>query len=375
MTTMRTGSASMRNLLFALVFALAFPSSAQVFAGVSLKILNAAAPPGSGFQMQVTLTEPKPILMGSSFFGLSPRLNVQGVVLPGNPDAAGAAVRTATGLALAFVSPSGTLGLSITAPIIAVALGVPASVPIGATAPLTLDPASTWTGPFGLYPQEIKDGTFVAKQVLAITDVLPGGGLLPAGSTVSVIGVGFEPGALVEIDGTTVSSATFVSATRVDAVIGTALQLDGKKVSVRNPDHTRSNYYSYLRAASLGTSRRTLLAATDAVYPVKPLSFAAFPAAAKTRTSFVGLALQNPSALPAQVKVQLRSATAVIASTVLTLPPRTEIAREASELFSGTVPGANAVIAVTASVPVQMLSLLGDETAGTVTPVLPTVSF
>jgi hypothetical protein len=383
MTKMPARSASMRNLLFAIIiasglpaFAVSAPPSPDVFAGVSLKILNAAAPPGSGFQMQVTLTEPKPILIGSSVFGLSPRLSVRGVVLPASPDAAGAAVRTPNGLALRFVSPSGDFGLSTVAPIIAVTLAVSASTPLGATAPLTLDAnASTWTGPLGLYPQEIKPGTFLAKHVLAITDVLPGGGLLPAGSTISVLGVGFERGAVVEIDGTTIVSATFVSATRVDAVTGTPLQLDGKKVSVRNPDHARSIYYSYLRAASLGTSRRPLLAATDAVYPVTPLTFAAFPAAAKSATSFVGLALQNPSAQAAQVTVQLRTAAGVTASRVLTIPARTEIAREVSELFSGIVPGPDAVIAVSASLPVQMLSLLGDETAGTVTPVLPTVSF
>ena len=377
MRTIDRCSVPSRGIAAALLLAAAFPAAADVFTGVSLKILNEAAPPGGTIQLKVTVTEPKPIIISGSALSYGSALGmVMGIVLPGNPDAAGAAVLGPNGLVLRTVSPSGTFGLSTALPIIAVTIAVPATTPVGATAPLTLDPgASSWLGPLGFYPQAIKQGSFTAQGTLSINDVIPGGGFLPAGSIISVVGLGFQPGALVEVDGVEIASTTFVDSTRLDAVNAAGMQLDGKRVTVRNPDRTRTSYFSYLRATSLGESARPLLAATEAVYPVPPLSGALFPAAALGPGSFVGLALQNPGAAPSQVAVTLRSAAGVVASTAFTLPPRTELSRAASELFSGVVPGPDTLLVVTATAPVQMLGLLVDESAGSVAPVLPLLSF
>jgi hypothetical protein len=348
-------------------------------ADVALKVLDAAAPPGGTIQMQVSLTEGKPIIIDKVRAGMPvPSIlgPVQGLVLPGSPDAAGAAVLGPNGFSVRVTSPSGTLGSGLDAPpILAVTVAVPVSTTLGATAALSITPDSFLSGPTGLpYSQTAKSGTFTARNVLCVTNVVPGGGLLPAGSTSSIMGVGFQSGAKVTIDGVNIASTKFVSSTRIDVVNATASQFDGLKVSVTNPDSSRVIYYSYLRATSLGESAVPLLAATEPIYPAVALSSAVFPAAAPNASSVVGLALQNPSASTSLVTVQLRSASTLIASVVLTMPPRTELNREASELFSGVVPGPDAVISISASVPVQMLGLLGDLSAQTVTPVLPTVS-
>ena len=363
-----------RIVLAALLF-WAFPAAADVFAGVSLKIPNEMAPPGGSFQLKVMVTEPKPIIIGSGTLGFGSTL-VQGVVLPGNPDAAAAGVRTAGGLLLNTISPSGNLGLSTALPIIAVTLAVPPGMPVGTSVPLTIDPnASSWLGPLGFYPQQIRSGTFTAGGALSITDVIPGGGLLPAGSTVSVIGTGFQPGALGEIDGVDIASVTVVDPTRIDLVIAGPIQLDGVRVSVRNPDKARAAYFSYLRAASLGQSARPLLAATEPVFPVRPLSGAWFPATAAAPATFAGLALQNPGPAQSQVTVSLQSPSGVVASASFTMPPRTELVREVSELLTGVIPQPGTQLVVTATAPVQMLGLSGNETAGSVSPVLPLLSY
>jgi hypothetical protein len=361
----------MRALMLGMLAVASLAAQAQTAAApLSLKVLDEAAPPGGAIQLEVELTEPRPILIGSGHVRALPG-PVLGVVLPGNPDAGGTAVTSSAGLTVRTVSTSGNFGLLADAPIFAVTLGIPTSTRIGTTSALALDSASSFTGPQGVYTDQLKSGTFTASSVISITNVVPGGGLLAAGSTISIAGVGFQPGASVEIDGASLSKATFVSASRVDVVTAAAFQLDGERVTVKNPDGTRSRYYSYLRAASLSASTNALLAATDVAYPVQPLSSAVFPAVSPS--GFMGVALQNPGTAPATITIQLRTASAVVATTSLTLPPLTEVSRAVSELFA-TRPSTANVLSISASTPVQMLGLLGDSTAGTVTPVLPSVS-
>jgi hypothetical protein len=344
-------------------------TTAAAAAPLSLKVLDESAPPGGAIQLEVSATEPKPIIIGSGHIRAIPG-PVLGIVLPGNPDAAGTAVSASDGVTIRLLSPSGNLGLLADTPVVDIVVGIPTTTKVGTTSSLALD-GLVFSGPQGPYAPQIKPGIFTAKNIVSITNVIPGGGLLPAGSTVSIAGAGFLPGSSVEIDGATLSGTSVVSGSRIDVTLAGALQLDAKRVTVRNPDGTRSRYYSYLRAASLSPSSDALLAATDAVYPVQPISSAAFPSVSSS--GFMGFALQNPGAAAAQITIQLRSASAVIATASLTLPPRTEVSRSAAELF-GSLPASSNVLSVSSSLPVQMLGLLGDSAAGTVTPVLPSVS-
>ncbi|HEY6908016.1 MAG TPA: hypothetical protein VI356_01495 [Myxococcales bacterium] len=322
--------------------------------------------------MKVSVTEPKPIIIGMA--SISSGLAVQGLLLPGSPDSAGVGLIGANNtLAVRTASPSGTLGMSTAAPAIVITMAVPATAVPGSFFPLNLDPAASfWIDPSGnFYPEQIKQGTLRVGGAVNITDVVPGGGFLPAGSTISVIGLGFQPCAIVEIDGVSVASSTWISANRVDAVTGVAAQLDGRRVIVRNPDFTRASYYSYLRAASLGQSARPLVAASEPIYPVKPISTGFFKAPTPAPGVFLGVAVQNPGPATSAVSVELWSGGSVVASTSFSMPPRTEIAREASEFFTGVIPPQGSFVRVTASSPVQMLGLNGNETDGSVSPILP----
>ena len=360
-----------------LVLAPVFPAiaaTADATNDLALKIPNESAPPGGWFQMKVKVTEPKPIIISSA--AMSSPFAVQGIVLPGSPDAGGAAVLGPSGLVLRTISPSGTMGMSLAAPIIAVTFAVPAGMPVGAKAQLVLDPAaSSFLAPLGVYVPDVKQGMFTAGGTLSIGDIIPGGGFLPAGSAITVTGMGFQPGALVEVDGIDIVSATLIDSTRIDAVIAAAAQLDGRRVSVRNPDGTRAAYFSYLRARALGESARPLLLATETVFPVLPFSGAIFPVPAVAAGTFFAVAAQNPGPATSQVTIALQSPAGVVASTTFSMPPRTEISREISEFLTGVSPHAGQAVAVTASAPVQLLGLVADTDAGSVTPVLPALSF
>jgi hypothetical protein len=289
----------------------------------------------------------------------------------------GAAVVNGNAVAVRTVSPSSDFGLSTTVPILAITIGVrPAALP-GAQATLALDPAtSVWTDPAGVpYAQQVKNGTFQVAGTVSINDVVPGMGLLPAGARVVVRGIGFQPGAIVEVDGASVDSWVVVSDTEVDLTLGVAADLYGRRVTVRNPDLSRASYRAYLRAAWLGSSSRPLLARTDPIFSPQSLTGAFFtPSAAAGQ--FFALALQNPAPAPADVTVELRSAAAgSIATVPLTLPARTRISRDLSELFAGQPIPAGASLVVRSSAPVQMLGLFGDEAAGTVHPIPASLAF
>src|SRR5438477_108808 len=90
--------------------------------------------------------------------------------------------------------------------------------------------------------------------------------------------------------------------------------------------------------------------------------------------TFFALALQNPGPADSIVSVELWDAGEAVASATLTLPSGTKVSREVSELFPGVIPGAERVLAVTATVPVQMLGLRGNEDESSVTPVLPALA-
>jgi hypothetical protein len=355
----------------------------DTFSGVSLKVLNASSPPGGVMQLNVTLTEPKPIATGSALLSVNTAVlgPVMGVAVYGpggaQSDAAGTAVVAGNTVTVRTVSPSSAFGTSIADPIVSVTMRVRPDTLPGAESKLLLDPAgSSWTDPNGVtYAQQVKTGTFQVAGSVFIEDVFPGMGLLPAGSTVVVRGMGFQPGALVEIDGVSVSAAALVSGSEIDATIGVSADMYGRRVTVKNPDLSRASYHAYLRAAWLGQSARPLLARTDPIFSPQTFTGAFFtPSAAAGQ--FFGLALQNPAANSANVTVELRSATSgTLASAAVTLPARTRIAREVSELFAGQTIPAGGSLVVRSSSPVQMLGLLGDDAAGTVGPVLASLAF
>src|SRR5437868_7032041 len=178
---------------------------------------------------------------------------------------------------------------------IAVTIAVSDQPPLGTTASLTLDgAASSGLDPLGnsCMPNPIGLVGTMAKGAVSITDVLPGGGFLPAGSLVAVVGIGFQPGAEVLIDGVPLASTSWVDSSRIEVVTAVETQLDGTTVSVTNPDLTGAAYVSYLRAMDLGKSATPLLAATEAIFPAQTRSGAVF--AAPASGTFFGLALLNP---------------------------------------------------------------------------------
>ena len=356
-----------RDRFVGAILALALPSIALGDGDLSMLV-----PPGATTQLRLCLNnpdpnEPTPIIVDQ----IGPDFGALGITLLGASEAAGTAVTDGNSMIIRTVSPSAAPGLS-SHPMIAVTVAVSGQASTGANVNLTLggaaspllDPSAT-----SCVPDLVNQGGSTVSGAASITELLPGSGLLPAGSLVAVLGVGFQPGAKVLIDGVSLASTSWVNSSRIEVVTAVDAQLDGKYVSVTNPDLTGATYFSSIRATDLGLSAKPLLAATQAIFPVQTQSSTVFVAPASG--TFFGLALQNPGPGDSIVSIELLNAGFVVGFATIELPPNTKLSREVSELFPGVSLSSGSLFWLTATAPIQTLGLSGDETHGSVTPVLP----
>jgi hypothetical protein len=373
---------------------------------VSLKVADAVVPPGGIYQYQLLLTEPKPIGNGSTRPGVpaGPRGSVRGLAVLAPR---GVAINDASGQAsgVAVVAPDGTITVKLTSPNIS--LGTDVSYPLftmtmpvntnatpGQVFPVTLDGANSFflDSSGKQYTEEIANGTLTigGADDQSITDVIPGGGLLADRTLIRILGVGFTPNTRIAIEGTTIlqSDTTFVSDKEIDVKLcngvpdpapatcpntGMSFQLDGERVRAINKDNNKViEYFSYMRTADVaGGSANNLVAEVHPMFSRTTLNTATLPYVTDA-THFTGLALQNPGGADSTVLIEMLNSNSVaLESTTLVLPATTKIVRDIRDWF--TIPFASQEVTVRATVTtgpsLQMLGLLGDSLAGTVTPV------
>lgn len=385
------------------------PTPIPTSAIVSLKVADAVVPPGGIYQYQLLLTEPKPIGNGSTRPGVpsGPRGPVRGLAVLAPR---GVAINDASGQAsgVAVVAPDGTITVKLTSPKINLTLGTDVSYPLftmtmpvnaaatsGQVFPVTLDGANSFflDSAGNQYTQEIANGTLTIGGVgdQSITDVIPGGGLLPDRTLIRVLGVGFTPNTRITIEGTTIffpDDTVFVNSGEIDVKLcngvvdpaattcpntGAKFQLDGERVRAINKDNNKViEYFSYMRTVDApGSSANNLVAEVHPMFSRQMFNTATLPYITDA-THFTGLALQNPSAADSTVLLEMLNGNNVaLESTTLVLPAGTKIGRDIRDWF--TVPFGSQEVTVRAAVTtgssLQMLGLLGDSVAATVTPV------
>jgi hypothetical protein len=346
----------------------------------TIKVSDERVPPGGMAQMKVLLTSPKPITTGNMDLDLSGVFfdSVDGIALfNAAGDVVGAATMENAQVNAHFTSPQGTFGATVDYPILTVALRVSQFVVPGQVFTVSLNPnASFWKDLLGQsIAFELKPGSITIGGSVNITNVLPGGGAIPAGGSFTIQGMNFSKDTKVVVKGPRVTSLQYVSATEIRAFLKDGGVLDGAEIQVQNPDKSSDSYFSYMRGVPVGVSARSLLNQTVPVFSILTATEAILPSTVSPLNSdyWTGLALQNPSAVAASLTLELRDGTgAVIASTVLALPTGCRISREISELFGVAVP-AGGTIRIVSDRPVQALGLLGQESTQVVTPIAVTI--
>lgn len=324
--------------------------------------------------MKFMMTEPTPISSGSLHLDTPPNTSVQGIHLF-NPagDVNGVAVINGQQVNILYFTSNGTQGKD--SPIMTLALAIPTSAAMGAETQFSLDPSSTWNlGGLGVATMRpIPPANVTIGGSISITNVVPGGGLLPAGTVVSVQGHGFQRNTHIQLSDIKTSSIDVVSPQEIRMVLAAPTDLTGKQIQVVNPDGSQDTYFSYLRGVPFGQSNRSLLISSLPLFSSLTHSQAVFAAASfSSAQQFSGVAVQNQNLAPATVTFTLfSSSSASLGSSTVVVPSGRFIMGESSELAGGVAPPAGSHLTVTSDLPVQLLGFLGDDVAGTVTPVAP----
>jgi len=357
-------------------------SGAAGFPGVEITIPNETVPPGGMLQLKIQITEPKPIVKGGHKTAFAGKFlgTPQGFALF-SPlgDASGTAVLSKGAAQFSFTSPLGDFGQSIDYPLLTIAIPVKQTAITGQNAPLTLNASQwPWLDPNGKpYPVLTKDGLATVGGTLSVSNIVPGGGLVKAGTKIAIFGVGFQPNSKVQIDTANLASQTYVSPKEIDVTLTADTNMTSLRVRIKNPSTNElATYYSYQRTISAGVSTHKLVAATMPLFATTTWALAYFRPVLNA-AQFTGLALQNATTAPSSVRLQLYSAPkggTLLATRNLTIPANTRLTRDLAEFFPvAAATGTSVKVTVITGPQVQLLGLLGNDTMKTVDPVDPSL--
>ncbi len=347
------------------------------FAGVELSIPDETVPPGGMLQLKVQVTEPKPISKGGqrSLFQSKLLGPVQGIALfsPAG-DASGTAVLSKGAAHFSLSSPLFSMGDNIDYPVVTIAMPVKTTALVGQTADLILDPSlSEWVNPTGQdYPVLLTNGILTVGGTLSVANIVPGGGVVPAGTKITILGMGFQPDAVVQVNEAILATQTYVNANEIDVTLSADANMTSRRIRVINKStNERATYYSYQRTIAMGKSKHPLVASTVPLFAQTTWTLAYFRPVLNV-SQFTGLALENPTTRPVKVVMQLFAVNGtLLKSHTLKLQSNKRFTRDLAELFIGVVPATGTSLKVTADAPISMLGLLGDDVLGTVDPVDP----
>jgi hypothetical protein len=341
---------------------------------LTMRIPNESAPAGAMVQMKVLTTEVTPISGGRPGFGYDAAVFGGaagfGIMAP-NGEAAGAAIVDGSHVQIVY---SGTSLLTANYPILTVVLSVRPDAIAGSKTQFGFDPTSVWefdqSGPVSarISPATV---TVAAPGATSISDVVPGEGVRPAGTVVSVRGTGFDARTTLNVNDTLIGGVRLVSPTEMQFVLLQPTEIRGLRITASGKNSV--TYYAYMRGLTSHVSSRALLAQVEPIFSTAQRTVATIaPALSMSGSQYEAVALQNPNLTDVIVGLSLHAADGtVLYETSRTLSARERLALEASELLDGVAPPAGATIAVTASQPIDAFSLLCDEATGTVIPALP----
>lgn len=347
------------------------PSGSTSGNQISLHVPNEMAPPDGIVQMKFMVTSPTPISSGGPRFAFDSTFDAVWGIELFNPtgDVNGIASVNGSQVNISYVTSSGAQGTDY--PIMTVALHVRPDALPGTVTQFSLDPSSTWTlGLLGTATLSSQPPALVTVGgSISITNIVPGGGLQPAGSVVSIRGLGFGPKTQVQLNAIKASSITVVSPTEIQFTLAEATDMTGQKIQVVNPDGSQDTYFSYQRGISLFQSNSPMLESAVPIFSSVTHSQAMFaPMGTSTSSQFTGLAVQNPNSSPASVTISLFSwQNVLLGSSTIAVPAGYRFIATTTEL-TGAVPEPGSYAVITSSQPVESFGFIADSAQASYSP-------
>src|SRR5262249_30826808 len=145
----------------------------------------------------------------------------------------GGGLPPARGVQVAVISPGAT-PRPAGDPIITITLPVRTDAPIGFQTPVSLYLANSSFFDVTSRPLAVtaKPGTVTIGGTLNVSNIVPGGSIVPAGSPIAILGTGFTPSTVVQVDEAHVVTTQFISSGELDITLGTTILLDRVRVRV-----------------------------------------------------------------------------------------------------------------------------------------------
>lgn len=340
------------------------------YPGLWLKVTDEAAPAGGVAQIHITLTEPKPIIRTRLLleFDESAVEDILSVsIFSESGEAMGTAIRKGNLLRIEAASPAGELGNSEEYPVFTATVRLKAGLAPGTRSAFRILPESVFLDANGAdwVVTDNAPGSLTVEGSLSIEDIVPGAGLVRAGTPIRILGSGFRPWSKVEIYYAPAMKVTYVSATELLVTLAEDFQIDQRKVEVVNPDLTERAFFTHVRGAEASGSTYDLLSATKPMFSHKTWRQAsmALPETLGQDGHFAGIALQNPGLEPVVVRLGIGGF-----ATSVTLLVAEKLVRSLDELFPSLLAAPGMTLRVEASAPVQILGLMAEPTSASVLP-------
>lgn len=357
-----------RLFLSLMILALAAWGADKPFVGYEVRVSEETVPPGGVAQIKLTLTDPEPIITGSTEMSFDSGMvdSILGIAVHSpSGDAVGTASYVNGRLSVRLVSPLASMGTLFEYPFLTIAVAIKPTARPGAVSPITLDLSNTtFLNRFGRRtPVLVKSGSIKVGGTLSIDNVLPGGGWIKAGQAITVMGRGFAPDARVRLEGHEAARIEVLSSNEIRITSPTAYLLDGSdlRVRIREAQREEQTYFSYLRPAVVPDA--SPLAATVPLFSwhVPRQSLVFFSPHGESRA----IALQNPHGSPIEATVSAPLAFNATPVT-FTIPAGSRVTRGLTSLFPGLSDGQSAIIRVASTSGVSTLGLERDTATGPV---------
>jgi len=268
---------------------------------------------------------------------------------------------------VSMLSRTSTFGTDSDYPILAAAVRVPESTRTETVVPFEIEPGSIeFRDASGVeYQSSVDNGAFTVSQgVISIDDVIPGSADLPAGATVTILGRGFLPSTRIRFNQVVLAQTRYVSARRIDVVLGSPARMHGMRIRAENRDGPRVEHFSYQRTSAAGVTTDAAFRGVIPLFAHRPVLSGTVRIAGRT-----ALAIENLQGAPVPVTVDLLSSTGVVlARMTMSVPPSRYVLRAVTELFQVAQPG-GATLRVRSAMPVEIMGVQVTPTGG-VAPVL-----
>lgn len=352
--TMKT--ARLRIRLFCL--AAAFAGALSAGPALRLQLVCEPLQPGGWAQIKLYVPDGTPIASGTVSLDLDPTFfgaigNVAVFSVAG--DTAGYAHVNGSHVDATFSSPSGGTGRSPGIPVLTVDVAVQPGLQPGTSAVIALDlHRSSVTGALGkAYSLDAPLLTVPVGGTFSVQGVNPGGGTVPRGGVVTVMGMGFDSATQAEIEGSVIASTRVISPTRIEVTLASSAEMTGRRLRLMRSGE-QYNYFLALPStpASGGDLARPLLPLTT--YRLVEWSY---PIAHPEILQY--FALQNPTAAP--VTASFFNG-ALISLKTVTIPPgalyfpTSDEVRQGPPCTQAAIFGSCARLFMVASAPIRMMA-------------------